>query len=1356
MKPWEFWIDVGGTFTDCIARSPDDRLVECKVLSSGVTKRQVGEVLGPVRFCDAAPRRDPAGFWTGYELRLLDPRGQPFFASPVTAFDARTGAYTTAALLPQPVEPGTNLELASGEESPILAIRTILGLRLDQAVPPVSVRLGTTRGTNALLTRRGTRTAFVTTRGFADVLLIANQDRPRLFDLAIKKPEPLFELVIEIDERLDADGRVLRAPDEPSARRQLAELRRAGIESLAVCLLHSFANSAHEELVAAWAREAGFTEISVSSRLSPLIKIVSRGDTTVVDAYLNPVLRKYVETLRKSLAGSQLRLMTSAGGLVDADRFVGKDSILSGPAGGVIGFSRVAERAGFPRSIGFDMGGTSTDVSRFDGRYELEFETKKAGVRVVAPMLSIETVAAGGGSICAFDGVKLVVGPDSAGADPGPACYGRGGPLTVTDVNLVLGRIVPGRFPFVLDHAAVEDHLERLCDEITRAPGGIRYSPVELAEGFVKIANANMVRAIRKISVARGYDPREYVLVTFGGAGGQHACALARELGMRQVLSHPWAGLLSAYGIGLADIRRFGEQAVLRPWSPEELSRLEPVFQQLESRARAEVVAEGLPAEAIALPNRSLDLRYHGVEATINVPCPADGNYAVRYEELHQQLYGYKHSGRGIEIVAARVEVVGRTPDPPDETTEILKRRPSPPETTTTWFDGRPHETGIYSRENLHAGDEIEGPAILCEATSTVVVEPGFSAKILSRGEIVLTDAGSAERREISTTADPVMLEIFNNLFASIAEQMGVTLQRTSFSTNVKERLDFSCAIFSTSGGLVVNAPHIPVHLGAMAETVKRIIADNPRIQPGDVFVTNDPYRGGSHLPDVTVITPVHDEKNCELIFFTASRAHHAEIGGIVPGSMPPFSRNLAEEGVLIRNFKLVDAGRSREAELKELLLSGPYPTRAVRDNLADVSAQVAANNSGVLRLRELVERYTLPVVEAYMQHIQDAAERKMRLALAAIPDGTYRFTDRLDGGSPIAVTITIAHDTATVDFTGTGPVIVAPAEHSLTSPLLRKGGPRGVGNVGAHASNQPAGTAPQGRPGRSPDASSGSRDEIGAGGIGGYNLNANSAIVSAAVLYVFRCLINEDIPLNSGVLAPVKIVLPECLLNPPEHDDPAKCAAIVGGNVETSQRVVDVLLGALGVAAASQGTMNNLTFGNDTFGYYETICGGSGATRDADGADAVHTHMTNTRLTDPEVIERRYPVRLDEFSIRRGSGGLDGTNAAEHQATSPPLSKEGLGGAGQGPLGHRGGDGVIRRIEFLRPLRVSILSERRGQYAPFGLGGGAPGARGQNTLQRSGSQAIEDLGGKVQVTVAPGDILTIATPGGGAFVVRS
>jgi 5-oxoprolinase (ATP-hydrolysing) len=1281
MASWEFWIDVGGTFTDCIARGPSGELVQCKVLSSGVTKGQVREVQGTNRLLDPGRRGDPANFWVGYELRLLAVDGSPCLVTRITAFDHRSGMLTCAAVIPS-VELPAGYELVSGEEAPTLAIRRVLGARLDQPLPSVAVRLGTTRGTNALLTRRGARTAFITTRGFADVLLIANQDRPRLFDLEIQKPTPVFERVLEIDERLDAMGSVLRAPDRGMVLRHLQDLKATGVESIGICLLHAFANPVHELLVEELARQAGFTEISRSSRLAPLIKIVSRGDTTVVDAYLNPILRRYMQTLRNSLPNSQLRLMTSAGGLVEAEHFVGKDSILSGPAGGVIGFSRVAQRAGFKKSIGFDMGGTSTDVSRFDGQYDLEYETRKAGVRVVAPMLAIETVAAGGGSVCHFDGVKLVVGPESAGANPGPACYGRGGPLTSTDVNLFLGRVIPRHFPFPLDLAAVERRLEQLRQQIA-ASGLKNYTPVELAEGFVRVANANMIRAIRNISVARGYDPRDYVLVTFGGAGAQHACAIARELGISRVLSHPLSGLLSAFGIGLADVRRFGEQAVLRPWSLEEPARLEPLFHQMASRARDEILAEGIPATEIQPEQRSLDLRYLGVEAVINVPCPiVDGrpqpgfDYAARYHDLHQQLYGYRHEARGVEIVAARVAVTGRTPQPDEPTLPEIERRPEPTEHTTAWFGGQANRTAVFTRAQLHPGDRIPGPAILCEPTSTVVVEPGFEASILSRGEILLTDLGTVGKLQVSTDSDPVQLEIFNNLFASIAEQMGITLQRTSFSTNVKERLDFSCAVFDSHGQLVVNAPHIPVHLGAMGETVRRIIADNPQIAPGDVFVTNDPYRGGSHLPDVTVITPVHDSVSRRLLFFTASRAHHAEIGGIVPGSMPPFSRNLAEEGVLIRNFKLVDGGRFREEELRQLLLAGPYPTRSVRDNLADVSAQAAANHSGVQQLLALVERYSLPVVEAYMGHIQAAAERKMRQSLDRIPDGIYQCLDHLDQGSPIAVTITITGSNATVDFTGTGPVITAP----------------------------PSG-----------------------GSAGGLNLHANRAIVTAAVLYVFRCLINEDIPLNSGVLNPVRLILPKCLLNPPEHDDPTQCAAIVGGNVETSQRVVDVLLGALHLAAASQGTMNNLTFGDATFGYYETICGGSGATMAADGADAVHTHMTNTRLTDPEVIERRYPVRLHEFSIRRGSGG---------RPTEPG--------------GHRGGDGVIRRIEFLKPLRVSILSERRGPHAPAGLNGGPPGALGINTLYRANTGQTENLGGKVQLEVSPGDVLTLQTPGGG------
>jgi 5-oxoprolinase (ATP-hydrolysing) len=1351
MGHWEFWIDVGGTFTDCIARSPDGTLRTAKVLSSAVTKGRVSGRAGDRDFVDDRRRDDPPAFWTGYGVRFLDAGGATLMASRVASFDAATATFGLADDLALGAFAGSAYELTSGEEAPILAIRTLLGLRLDEPIPPVTVKLGTTRGTNALLERKGARTAFVTTQGFADVLLIANQDRPRLFDLAIRKPEPLFERVVEIDERLDASGNVLRSPDEEAIRRQLRELKQTGVESIGICLLHSFANPDHEQLVERMARDAGFTEISTSSRLSPLIKIVSRGDTTLMDAYLNPVLREYVGTIRASLGEggkrkaesgeddggnsafrlplSALKIMTSAGGLVDADRFVGKDSILSGPAGGVIGFSLVAQRAGFAKSIGFDMGGTSTDVARFDGTYEMEYETKKAGVRVVSPMLAIETVAAGGGSICGFDGVKLHVGPESAGADPGPACYGRGGPLTVTDVNLYLGKILPARFPFPLDRVAVEHRLGELCDRIANSPLGKHYTPPELAQGYVDIANANMVRAIRRISVAKGYDPADYTLVTFGGAGAQHACAMAELLGIRSILVHPFAGILSAYGIGQADVRRFGERAVLQPYSEETLLQLNSVFAELEQETIAAIRAEDVPDDCIDPPIRSLDLRYRGVDSVITVPCPDDGDYARRYGELHQQLYGYVHANRPIEIVAARVEVVGRTPAPEEPAAELHPRRPEPTETVRVWFAGQEHETAVFLRSDLQAGDEISGPAIVCEPTSTVVVDPGWSATVREHGELDIRDRRSevGERNPQSPPAllsedsesrlngpDPVLLEIFNNLFASIAEQMGVTLQQTSVSTNVKERLDFSCAIFDPRGNLVVNAPHIPVHLGAMSETVKRILADNPEMAPGDVYVTNDPYRGGSHLPDVTVVTPVfaegpgpgpevggqrsevggqksevrasghpvtpspsHPLTAPNLLFFTASRAHHAEIGGLVPGSMPPFSKNLAEEGVLIRNFKLVDRGESREAELEALLRSGPFPSRAVADNLSDVAAQVAANNAGVRQLRDLVARYTLPVVQAYMGHIQRAASEKMRLALAAIPDGEYALTDHLDAGQQICVKITIRGDRATVDFTGTSPAMLPPTTRH--SPLT------------THS----------------------------------LNLNANRAIVTAAVLYVFRCLIAEDIPLNSGVLDPVEIVLPECLLNPPERDDPAECPAIVGGNVETSQRVVDTLLGALRVAAASQGTMNNLTFGDDTFGYYETICGGSGATPDADGADAVHTHMTNTRLTDVEVIERRYPVRIRRFAIGRGSGGTGD---------------------------HRGGDGIVREIEFLKPLTVSMLSERRGPFAPFGLHGGDLGQLGKNTLASRERQRPEDLGGKFAIDVQPGDVLTIETPGGGGY----
>ncbi|MEZ6055524.1 MAG: hydantoinase B/oxoprolinase family protein [Planctomycetaceae bacterium] len=1352
LRRWQFFIDVGGTFTDCVAIAPDGGMRTAKVLSSGRVKGaarvdaggRVLHVLGAL----------PGGesFWNGSTLLQLDSRGNVIAEDVVDTFSTVEQRLKLLPPLSFPASMPTDdsmqiadvglsadasvvtFELVPGLDAPLLAIRLILGLPPGTELPLMDVRLGTTRGTNALLERKGARTALVITQGFRDLLTIGNQDRPRLFDLTIVKPSPLAERVLEVDERLSADGTVLRPLDALALRESLQQLHREGVESLAICLMHAYLNPQHEQEIEAMAREIGFDEISLSSRVAPRIKIVSRCDTSVLDAYLTPVLRSYLGRIRRELSGltssldslttgvrsatvnktqnSSLRLITSSGGIIDSELFTGKDSILSGPAGGVIGFSRVAERAGFPRSIGFDMGGTSTDVSRYDGRYDLEYESRKAGVRIVTPMLAIETVAAGGGSICQFDGVQLRVGPESAGSDPGPACYGRGGPLTVTDLNVLLGRLPVDEFPFPLDTNAARRRLDDLLAQIAVAELGRKYTWEELASGLLEIANAHMIRAVRRISVEKGYHPADDVLVNFGGAGGLHVCTLARELGVKTILSHPLAGILSAYGIGHADVRRHGERPVLRRWNSSLLQEVEPTFLELEAELTLAVVDEGVPESRIAPPIRSLDIRYLGTDSTLTITAPDAGvpevtsfDFPEAYAVAHQQLFGYRRENRELEVVALRVEVVGPsetlaehssggesrsqqampTKSPPEDSRSIDSghrthyETSSSARTATVYCGGKWQAVPLLHRRDLLIGQTLNGPAIVSEETSTLFVEPGFRAEVASGGEVILRQTIPSQTVPLSTdiradseavacdddiTPDPVTLEVFNHQFAAIAEQMGLTLQRTAVSTNVKERLDFSCALFDAVGNLIVNAPHIPVHLGAMGETVRHILNDNPEMQPGDVFISNDPFRGGSHLPDVTVVSPVHDAKTGQLLFLTASRAHHAEIGGIAPGSMPPFSKRLSEEGVLIRNFVLVHRGTSREDELRDLLLNAPYPTRDVESNLADIRAQVAANALGIAALHRLITRYSWPTVERCMQGIRLAAATQVRRTLQKLPQGTLSFCDHLDNGSPIVVSITIANSMARVDFTGTGPVL-------------------------------------------------------------GSNLNANRAIVTAAVMYVFRCLIDEDIPLNSGVLEPIEIVLPDSLLNPLGHADPTECAAMVGGNVETSQRVVDVLLGALGVAAASQGTMNNLTFGNERFGYYETICGGSGATPAGQGASGVHTHMTNTRLTDPEVLEHRYPVRLHEFSIRRGSGGK-----------------------GE----HNGGDGVTRHLEFLEPLHVAMLSQRRGPYPPFGLNGGDNGALGINSFRPSGTHEWHPLPGSFQQQLAPGDQLRIQTPGAGAW----
>ncbi len=1185
---WEFWVDRGGTFTDCLGRDP---------------------VTGDVRVA----------------------------------------------------------KVLSSDRAVLEAIRRILAIGAAEPIPACDVRMGTTLATNALLERKGTAFALGITRGFRDLLAIGTQARPRIFDLEIKKPELLYREVLELDARADASGAVLARPEPERLRAELARLRGRGFSSLAVVVLHADRAGELEREIGDAAREVGFTHVALSHEVASAIGLLARGDTACVDAYLTPLLRDYVAALREELPGSRLSIMQSRGGLTDAARFRGPHAILSGPAGGVVACAHVARAMGAPRAIGFDMGGTSTDVSRVeagaDGGIEFErvYETETAGVRVFAPMLSIHTVAAGGGSLCRYDGYRFRVGPESAGAAPGPLCYGRGDAteLTVTDVNVSLGRLVDDRFPFPLERAGVERALDALAARL-RAQGVVRTREA-IASGFVEIANANMAEAIRQVSVARGYDVRDYALVVFGGAGGQHACALARRLGIRRVLLHPFAGVLSAYGMGLADVSWHGESDIgRRPLEPALVSGLEPVFAELESRGRTALAEQGFAPDRIACLRR-LDLRYRGTETAQSLVLHPAIDLRAAFEAAHARSFGYARSAHAIDAVVARVEVLARHADvsaaaaaPADATRAPARARVGAPLRRTRVFcDGAfADDVPVFEREALPAGARLSGPALVLEATSTLVVDPGFELEIDAEGRITLVDvAGEAARPRVGTEVDPVGLEIMNNLFMSIAEQMGIVLRRTALSTNIRERLDFSCAVFGRDAGLVANAPHIPVHLGAMGESVRAVLAAHPDPRPGDVFVTNDPAAGGSHLPDITVVTPVHDAAG-RWRFFTASRGHHSDVGGITPGSMPAFSHTLEEEGVVLRSLRVVRDGVLDEKRLLEVLAGARFPARNPRENLADLEAAIAANTAGARLLLEMVERYGHDVVLAYMGHVQANAAAKVADEIAKRPDGEHRYADALDDATPICVALRVRGDRMEIDFAGTGPEVEG-------------------------------------------------------------NLNAPRAVTIAAVIYVLRALVGTDIPLNAGCLAPVTIRIPTPSLLAPGPE-----RAVCGGNVETSQRVVDVLLGALGKLAACQGTMNNLSFGNSDFGYYETIGGGAGAGEGFAGASGVHTHMTNTRITDPEILESRFPVRLVEFALRRGSGG-----------------------AGRNPVG----DGLVRELEFLAPLRVSILSERRTR-APFGLRGGAPGALGRNTHN------ARDVGGKSSFEVRAGDRVRIETPGGGGF----
>ncbi len=1197
MKKWQIWIDRGGTFTDIVAKRPDGKLVTHKLLSEN-----------PEHYRDAA----------------------------------------------------------------VHGIRQLLGLAKDDPIPLGAiehVKMGTTVATNALLERQGDRTLYVTTRGFGDALRIGYQARPRLFDRHIVLPELLYEKVLEVDERLDAKGQVLQPLAVEAARTGLQNAYAEGIRAVAIALMHAYLNPLHEQQLADLAEEIGFTQISLSSRVSPLMKLVARGDTTVVDAYLSPILRRYVNQVAEQLGdGPRLMFMQSNGGLTDAHLFQGKDAILSGPAGGVVGMVQTAAMSGYHKVIGFDMGGTSTDVAHFNGEYERSFDTLVAGVRMRAPMMHIHTVAAGGGSILHFDGSRYRVGPDSAGANPGPACYLRGGPLTVTDCNVMLGKIQPQHFPQVfgpnadqpLDTAIVREKFTQLAEEIAQATGTPKPTPEEVAEGFLRIAVNNMANAIKQISVQRGYDVTEYTLNCFGGAGGQHACLVADALGMKRVFLHPFAGVLSAYGMGLADVRAMREIQVEKPFAEDAARQVDLAAVALVEEARAEVLEQGVAQDQLEVRVRAL-LRYQATDTSLEVDAGSQADMLTAFEQAHRQQFGFIVPDRPLVIEAVSVEAIGATEVVTDPENALVDPHgvPTAVDEVSLSSLGVTTKVPLYRRDDLKPGHQVKGPAVITESIGTVVVEDGWRAELNSRSHLVMSRYKERPKIEaVGTHVDPVMLEVFNNLFMSIAEQMGTTLAKTSYSVNIKERLDFSCAIFDAAGHLVANAPHVPVHLGSMGESIKTVIRENSdSMRPGNVYMLNAPYNGGTHLPDVTVITPVFDKEGQEVLFYLGSRGHHADIGGRTPGSSPPDSTHIEDEGVLIDNFLLVDQGQLREKETRALLGSGKYPCRNIDQNMADLAAQVAANETGLQELQKMIDHFGLEVVRAYMGHVQDNAEESVRRVIDRLKDGEFSY--HMDGGRLIQVRISVDRQQreASIDFTG---------------------------------------TSPQDRG----------------------NYNAPTAVCKAAVLYVFRTLVGDEIPLNEGCFKPLRIIIP-----PGSMISPAYPAAVISGNTEVSQAITDCLFGAVGVLASSQGTMNNFVYGNARYQNYETICGGTGAGPDHPGTSGVHSHMTNTRMTDPEVLEWRFPIRVESFSLRPGSGGRGRYN---------------------------GGDGVIRKLRFLEPMTVTLLTSHR-ETEPYGLDGGEPGLRGENSVIYSdGTEKM--LRGNDEINLADGDMIVIKTPGGGGF----
>ena len=1195
---WQFWIDRGGTFTDIIGRNPEGKISTHKLLSEN-----------PQQYSDAA----------------------------------------------------------------IQGIRDILSLKSYDQIPLDKIdliKMGTTVATNALLERNGERTLLAITKGFGDILRIGYQQRPNLFALDIKLPDMLYSEVEEIDERVDIHGNIIKKLDKSGTEVKLKKAFDNGYRSIAIVLLHGYRYKKHENQINLIAKKIGFEQISVSHQVIPLMKIVPRGDTTVIDAYLSPILRRYVNQFENALGTEKkdkgkLMFMQSNGGLTDAHFFQGKDAILSGPAGGVVGMVKTGEKAGFKKLIGFDMGGTSTDVCHYNGDYERTLETQVAGVRLRAPMMLINTVAAGGGSILHFDGSRYRVGPDSAGANPGPACYRNGGPLTVTDCNVMLGKLNPELFPKVfgknanqqIDVNIVKEKFNVLAKEISNATKKT-VSPIEVAEGFLSIAIECMANAIKKISVQRGYDVSKYTLSCFGGAGGQHACLVADSLGMKKIHLHQYAGVLSAYGIGLADSRTINDLAIELNLNKDIIESLSIQFNNLKKQGREEMVAQNLNSEKLHYSSR-IYLRYEGSDSALAVRFSEYQEIKSNFENIHKARFGFISPEKLLIVESIQVEVSCPSEHVESKNNKRIKSGTSSIARLNVVMNGDSNPTSFYHRNNISTNDKLIGPAVIIEDTSTIVIEPGWQASINNNFDLILERTEKKQRMSaIGTKVDPIMLEIFNNLFMNVAEQMGTVLENTASSVNIKERLDFSCALFSPTGDLVANAPHVPVHLGSMSESIKTIIRENNKtMMPGDAFLINAPYNGGTHLPDITLIKPVYDEQEEEVIFYVATRGHHADIGGTVPGSTPAYSKHIKEEGILIDNFTLVSKGVFLEEEIYNLLSSGDFPARNIKQNIADLKAQVASAEKGAQELLGVIQNYGLKVVHAYMQHVQDNAEESVRRILDVISDSS--FTYKMDDGYQVSVAISVDKKkrSATIDFTGTSD---------------------------QHPSN----------------------------------FNAPSAICHAAVLYVFRCLVDDNIPLNAGCLKPLKLIIPEHSMINPEYP-----AAVIAGNVETSQYIVDTLFGALGVVAASQGTMNNFTWGNDRIQNYETICGGSGASAEQNGCSAVHTHMTNSRLTDPEVLEWRFPVRLESFSIRNNSGG-DGI--------------------------HKGGDGVDRRIRFLESMTVNMIAGHR-VVPPYGIKGGKPGAVGKNYVIHRDAR-ITELGTKGQIEVVKDDVFVLKTPGGGGY----